>query len=74
MSETTDGFVIAQKDLEQRGTGNLVGTEQSGFDIAVDTMIKNPTLYKTVYEELEEIFIQKQRFDHYSSFTNTENL
>ncbi len=26
-----DGFTIAQKDLEQRGPGNLFGLEQSGF-------------------------------------------
>ncbi len=30
MTETTDGFVIAEKDLELRGFGDLSGTRQSG--------------------------------------------
>lgn len=30
MTETNDGFVIAQKDLELRGPGDLLGTRQSG--------------------------------------------
>jgi ATP-dependent DNA helicase RecG len=28
---TTDGFVLAQKDLEMRGPGEFLGTRQSGF-------------------------------------------
>jgi ATP-dependent DNA helicase RecG len=31
MSETTDGFVIAEKDLELRGPGDFFGTRQSGL-------------------------------------------
>src|SRR5690606_24855 len=31
MSETTDGFLIAEKDLELRGFGDLSGTRQSGM-------------------------------------------
>lgn len=31
MSETTDGFRIAEEDLRIRGMGNLLGPEQSGF-------------------------------------------
>jgi len=31
MTETTDGFVIAEKDLELRGFGDLSGTRQSGM-------------------------------------------
>jgi len=30
LEETSDGFVIAEKDLELRGTGDLLGTAQSG--------------------------------------------
>ena len=30
MVSTNDGFVIAEKDLEIRGPGNLMGTQQSG--------------------------------------------
>lgn len=31
MTESDDGFVIAQKDLELRGHGDLLGTKQSGL-------------------------------------------
>jgi ATP-dependent DNA helicase RecG len=31
MVETTNGFVLAERDLEQRGPGDFLGTRQSGF-------------------------------------------
>jgi ATP-dependent DNA helicase RecG len=31
MVDTNDGFVLAQKDLEQRGPGEFLGTRQSGY-------------------------------------------
>jgi ATP-dependent DNA helicase RecG len=31
MVETTDGFVLAERDLEQRGPGEFLGTRQSGY-------------------------------------------
>ncbi len=38
MRETEDGFVIAEKDLELRGSGDILGTKQSG---ATDFKIAN---------------------------------
>jgi ATP-dependent DNA helicase RecG len=31
MAESTDGFVLAQRDLDQRGPGQFLGTRQSGY-------------------------------------------
>ena len=31
MRETTDGFLIAEKDLELRGAGDVLGTRQTGY-------------------------------------------
>jgi ATP-dependent DNA helicase RecG len=31
MSETNDGFVLAEHDLQQRGPGDFLGTRQAGF-------------------------------------------
>ena len=31
LTETTDGFVIAERDLELRGPGDFFGTRQSGM-------------------------------------------
>ena len=32
MRRTTDGFVIAEKDLELRGPGEVLGTRQTGLE------------------------------------------
>jgi ATP-dependent DNA helicase RecG len=31
LTQTNDGFVLAEKDLEQRGPGDFLGTRQAGF-------------------------------------------
>jgi ATP-dependent DNA helicase RecG len=31
MTETNDGFILAERDLEQRGPGQFLGTRQSGY-------------------------------------------
>lgn len=63
MVETNDGFEVARIDLEQRGMGNLVGTEQSGFDTAVNAMVLYHDLYEQVNRELEDIMQGKLRYD-----------
>ena len=32
MESTNDGFILAARDLEQRGPGEFLGTRQSGYD------------------------------------------
>ncbi len=39
--ETTDGFVLAEKDLQQRGPGEFFGTRQAGFE---DTRLRMANL------------------------------
>lgn len=48
MATTTDGFKIAEKDLELRGTGQILGVKQSGKDMYMETMLKYPKLYKEI--------------------------
>ena len=31
MTETTNGFVLAEEDLKMRGSGEIFGTRQSGL-------------------------------------------
>lgn len=63
MCETTNGFEIAEKDLELRGTGNIVGVEQSGINEELECMLRYPKLYgelrKIIKEQEEKIRRQK---------------
>ncbi len=45
MVETTDGFRIAEVDLELRGPGELLGTRQSGLpDFRVANLIRDRSI------------------------------
>jgi len=52
MEETTDGFRIAEADLELRGPGEFLGTKQSGLpDFAVAELARDQTILKEAREE-----------------------
>jgi ATP-dependent DNA helicase RecG len=49
MRETTDGFVVAQKDLELRGPGEVLGTRQTGaFALRVADLLDDADLLPAV--------------------------
>jgi len=49
LCEYEDGFLIANKDLELRGSGQLFGSQQSGFDSEVlDLMGLDPDIYSQI--------------------------
>jgi len=49
LCESGDGFVIAEKDLEIRGGGDLVGSQQSGFDNEIESLMGlQPELYEEI--------------------------
>lgn len=74
MVKTTDGFEIAQLDLEQRGMGDLVGTAQSGFDKAVNAMILYKAMYEKINTELSVIIQGKIRYDNTKKMVQTLNM
>jgi ATP-dependent DNA helicase RecG len=47
-----DGFELAQKDLELRGAGNMLGQSQSGFDSELDQLLGLDT---KSYEEISQM-------------------
>ena len=53
MTQTTDGFVVAEEDLKLRGPGDMEGTQQSG--IAFDLRIANVTKDVEVMQQAREI-------------------
>ena len=48
LTKETDGFEIAKADLKKRGSGNILGTEQSGNNSFIDLIIEYPNLYERV--------------------------
>ncbi len=48
LCSTTNGFVIAEKDLALRGPGDLVGIDQTGSNEIIDLIIARPKLAKRV--------------------------
>jgi ATP-dependent DNA helicase RecG len=49
MRETTDGFVVAQKDLELRGPGEVLGTRQTGmFALRIANLLDDADLLPAV--------------------------
>ncbi len=70
-TEIGSGFNLSMRDLEIRGAGNLLGTEQSGFinEIGFDLYIKliNEAVEELKYSEFKELFKslpkQKERSD-----------
>lgn len=65
MVETTDGFKIAERDLELRGTGDFIGTKQSGQNKYVMLMMANMDLYVRIQQEVRKIQQDPRRLSHY---------
>ncbi|MBQ7786775.1 MAG: ATP-dependent DNA helicase RecG [Alistipes sp.] len=55
MCQTTDGFRLAELDMQLRGAGDINGTQQSG--IAFDLKIANPTLDADLLQRAREAAI-----------------
>lgn len=54
MAETTDGFIIAEKDLELRGPGELLGTRQSGLpEFRVANLVRDQQFLSGARKEAE---------------------
>jgi ATP-dependent DNA helicase RecG len=49
LRETNDGFLIAQRDLELRGPGELLGTRQTGLaDLKIADLVRDQSLIPQV--------------------------
>ena len=60
---TTDGFKIAEIDLDLRKSGSIFGTEQSGFNILTEEIINNNELYLKLRDEVS-IYSSQVLLDH----------
>ena len=69
MTNSTDGFVISQKDLEMRGPGELFGKRQSGLpefkvaDLVEDELVLEAARYEAGLVIMKEDFFTNQKYE-----------
>lgn len=56
MTETNDGFALAERDLEQRGPGQFLGTRQSGFSELKMASLSNIKLIEIARSQAKKLF------------------
>jgi ATP-dependent DNA helicase RecG len=56
MVSTNDGFVLAEKDLEQRGPGDFLGTRQSGYSELRLASITDVRLIDKARQQAQSVF------------------
>ncbi len=74
MTETNDGFVIAEKDLQLRGPGEFLGVRQSGLpDLIISDLVRDAQILETA--RLEAIdFVKKKNINDYPALVNADQL
>jgi len=65
MTQTNNGFVIAERDLQLRGPGEFMGTRQSGLpDLLLADLVKDAEILEIARESAFE-FIRNENIDKY---------
>lgn len=74
MTETNDGFVIAEKDLQLRGPGEFLGTRQSGLpDLIISDIVRDAKILETARAEAID-FVKTQKLDAYPLLQEVTSL
>jgi len=74
MTETNDGFVIAEKDLQLRGPGEFLGVRQSGLpDLIVSDIVKDSKILELARKSAIEC-VTKKTIDKYPQLKETTTL
>ena len=61
MVKSNDGFEIAEKDLEIRGPGNLMGTQQSGIiPLKIANLVSDKNMISTIRDYVKKILATDQ--------------
>lgn len=80
MTETNDGFKLAEKDLKLRGAGNFFGTEQSGLprfvltDPALDIQVMETARQDAVRLLRSDAFWQAPEYDVLREYIERQGL
>ena len=74
MTQTNDGFVIAEKDLQLRGPGEFLGTRQSGLpDLIISDIVRDAKILETARAEAID-FVKSHKIDEYPKLKEITSL
>lgn len=74
MTQTNDGFVIAEKDLQIRGPGEFLGTRQSGLpDLIISDIVKDAKILEIARKEAID-FVKCNKLDKYPQINFCSNI
>lgn len=74
MTETNDGFVIAEKDLQLRGPGEFLGTRQSGLpDLIISDIVRDAKILELARTEAID-FVKNYDIEQFPLLKNVTSL
>lgn len=74
MTQTNDGFVIAEKDLQLRGPGEFLGTRQSGLpDLIISDIVRDAKILELARNEAID-FLKENNIDDFPILKNATSL
>ena len=74
MTQTNDGFVIAEKDLQIRGPGEFLGTRQSGLpDMIIADIVNDAKILEQARSEAID-FVRNNNIDDYPLLKEAKGL
>ena len=74
MTETNDGFVIAEKDLEIRGPGEFLGVRQSGLpDLLISDIVRDAKILEIARSAAID-FVNSHNIENYPQLKDSTNL
>lgn len=74
MTETNDGFIIAEKDLQLRGPGEFLGTRQSGLpDLIISDIVRDAKILELARNEAVD-FVKNYDIEQFPILKNVTSL
>lgn len=74
MTQTNDGFVIAEKDLQLRGPGEFLGTRQSGLpDLIISDIVRDAKILEMARNEAID-FVKTNKIEDYPKLKGITSL